>query len=66
MAFVIPTIIAFIAFKQKWVKAVAAIGWLIGLVISVQIWPFYILGTAIWYPIVAVIAWLLRRSKKKQ
>lgn len=65
MAFILPTIIAFIVFKQKWVKAIAAIGWLIGLVISAEIWPMYLIGTAIWYPVVVVIAWLIRRLKKR-
>ena len=65
MAFILPTIIAFIVFKQKWVKAVAAIGWLVGLVISVEVWPMYLIGTAIWYPVVVVIASLIKRSKKR-
>lgn len=61
----LPSIIIFVAFKQGWVRTIAAIVWVIGFIVSVQTWPFYLIATAIWYPICAGIAWLIRRQQNK-
>lgn len=62
MAFILPTVIVFIVLKEEWAKTIAALTWFAGFLISAEIWLLYLITTAIWYPIVAVIVWLIRRA----
>ncbi len=63
---ILPTIIVFVVAKRKWIKAVTAFAWFIGCIVSGVNILLYLIGTVIWYPIVALIAWLIRRSKKSK
>ena len=64
--FFIPTIIVFIVFKKQWIKTIAALTWFVGFLLNAPTWPLYLLATAIWYPIIAVVVWLIRRLIKKK
>lgn len=58
----LPVIILFVVFRQTWVRTIAALVWFLGFIVSIEVWPMYLIATAIWYPIVALIVWLIRRA----
>lgn len=64
----LPAVIVLVVAKQDWLKTIAGIVLFVGFIVSIEIWPLYLIALAITYAIVAGIAALVRaiiRTKQK-